>query len=148
MRVRAISGASAHELGENVRVRVVFGASAHEMGENVRERVVLGASAHEMGENVRVRAISGASAHEFDENVREGERLGDERMKWRGGGRRARRGVLADEPFVAGEEGEELGGDGAAEKGQQGDERDGKIDGDSRGGCVAADDEVGDGHKV
>ena len=55
---------------------------------------------------------------------------------------------LADEPFVAGEEGEELSGDGAAEEGQQGDERDGKIDGDSRGGCVAADDEVGDGHKV
>ena len=63
---------------------------------------------------MREKAISGASAHEFGENVREGARLGDERMKWRGGGRRARRGGLADEPFVAGEEGEELGGDGAA----------------------------------
>jgi len=125
VRERAISGASAHELGENVRGRAVLGASAHEMGENVRERVVLGASAHELGENVRERAISGASAHEFDENVREGARLGDERMKWRGGGRRARQGGLADEPFVAGEEGEELSGDGAAEEGQQGDERDG-----------------------
>lgn len=59
-----------------------------------------------------------------------------------------RGGGLADEPFVAGEEGEELGGEGAAEEGQQGNERDGKIDGDGRGGCVAADEEVGDGHKV
>ena len=125
MRVRAISGASAHELGGIVRERAVLGASAHELGENVRERAISGASAHEMGENVREKAVLEASVHEFDENVREGARLGDERMKWRGGGKRARRGGLADEPFVAGEEGEELGGDGAAEEGQQGDERDG-----------------------
>ena len=49
---------------------------------------------------------------------------------------------------MAGEEGEELGGDGAAEEGQQGDERDGQVDGDGRGGRVAADDEIGDGDKV
>ena len=68
-------------------------------------------------------------------------RRGDEKGENGGGG-------LADEPFVAGEEGEELGGDGAAEEGQQGYQWDGKIDGDSRRGCVAANDEVGDGHKV
>ena len=57
-------------------------------------------------------------------------------------------GGLADEPFVAGEEGDELGGEGAADVGQDGDERDSQPDGDGRGGCVAADDEIGDGDKV
>ena len=63
-------------------------------------------------------------------------------------GRFCSRGGSADEPFVAGEEGEELGGEGAAEEGQQGYQWDGIIDGDGRRGCVAADDEVGDGDKV
>ena len=57
-------------------------------------------------------------------------------------------GGLADKPFVTGEEGDELGGEGAAEVGQQCDERDGQPDRDGRGGRVAADDQIGDGDKV
>ena len=50
-------------------------------------------------------------------------------------------GGLADKPFVAGEEGDEFRGEGTAEVGQDGDERDGEPDGDDRGGSVAADDQ-------
>ena len=42
---------------------------------------------------------------------------------------------------MAREKGDELGGEGAAEVGQDCDERDGEPDGDDRGGSVAADDQ-------
>ena len=49
--------------------------------------------------------------------------------------------VLADDPLAAGDQGDEFGGEGAAEVGQDGDEGDGGPDRDGGIGGVAADDQ-------
>ena len=49
--------------------------------------------------------------------------------------------ISADKPLVAGDEGNELGGDSAADVGQQCDKRNREPNRHGRGGSVAADDQ-------